>query len=147
MNRSLAFYKDALGLRLFQDEIISGPDLDLAFMEKDVRVRMVLLADEVGNMIELLEWKNPKVKERPAEHMNFISTGLVEVCLAVSDLEKLKDALEREGVSFRTPVWKFSNVVNRHIGPELQITHVVDPDGVQVELIQVLRREPMRQQA
>lgn len=59
MERSLAFYRDALGLSVFQDEIISGPDVDRGLMETDARVRMVLLADEAGNMIELLGWLFP----------------------------------------------------------------------------------------
>ena len=59
MEASLAFYRDTLGLALFQDEVISGPDVDRGLMETDARVRMVLLADEAGNMIELLEWQNP----------------------------------------------------------------------------------------
>ena len=32
MERSLAFYRDALGLAVFQDEVISGPDVDMGLM-------------------------------------------------------------------------------------------------------------------
>jgi len=141
MGKSLAFYRDALGLTLFQDKTISGPDLDMALMEKGAKVRMVLLADEARNMIELLEWQAPLVRKRPPEHMKFTSTGLVEVSLTVSDLETLEKTLTAKGFKFRTPVWRFSSVVENYVGPEVKITHVVDPDGVQVELIQVLRKE------
>jgi catechol 2,3-dioxygenase-like lactoylglutathione lyase family enzyme len=44
MERSLAFYRDGLGLAVFQDEVIRGPDVDIALMEKAARVRMVLVA-------------------------------------------------------------------------------------------------------
>lgn len=141
MERSLAFYRDALGLTLFQDEVISGPDVDMGLMETGARVRMVLLADEVGNMIELLGWQSPSVRERPPEHLKFTSTGLVEVCLLVSDLEKVEENLVEKGFSFRTPVWRFGSDQDSYEGAWAKIRYVEDPDGVQVELIQVVTQE------
>lgn len=132
MERSLAFWRDALGLQLIQDRVLSGPDLEMALMETETSVRMVILADEVGNMIELLEWQSPPVRERPPEHLKFTSTGLVEVCLSVADLERLEEDLAKKGIRFRTPVW----ILNIE-GIDVKVTHVVDPDGVQVELIQI----------
>lgn len=138
MERSLAFYRDTLGLTLFQDEVISGPDVDTGLMESGAKVRMVLLADEVGNMIEMLGWQSPPVRERPPEHLKFTSTGLVEVCFMVSDLEKVEEDLARKGFNFRTPVWRFGSDLDSYGGAEARIRYVVDPDGVQVELIQVV---------
>jgi catechol 2,3-dioxygenase-like lactoylglutathione lyase family enzyme len=138
MERSLAFYRDTLGLTLFQDEVISGPDVDTGLMETGSRVRMVLLADEAGNMIELLGWQTPAAKERPLEHLRFTSTGLVEVCFMVSSLEEVERRLARNGFSFRTPVWRFGSDLESYGGAEASIRYVVDPDGVQVELIQVV---------
>ena len=40
MERSLAFYRDALGLKIIMDEMISSPDLDKAVMETGARIRM-----------------------------------------------------------------------------------------------------------
>ena len=132
MERSLAFWSGALGLQLIEDSVLSGPDLDMGLMETGTSVRMVVLADEAGTMIELLGWESPLPRERPPEHLRFTSTGLVEVCLLVSDLEKLEEDLAKKGIRFRTPVW----VLNVQ-GVDARITHVVDPDGVQVELIQL----------
>ena len=138
MERSLAFYRDALGLTLFQDEVISGTDVDIALMKTGARVRMVLLADEAGNMIELLAWQSSPVRERPPEHLEFTSTSLVEVCLMVSDLGKVEENLARKGFSFRTPVWRFGNGSDDYGGAYARIRYVEDPDGVQVELMQVV---------
>ena len=52
IERSIAFYRDALGMTVFQDEVISGPDVDMALMETDGHVRMVLLLNEAGNMVQ-----------------------------------------------------------------------------------------------
>ena len=62
--------------------------MDIALMETGAKVRMVLVADEMGNMIELLGWLSPPVRERPPEHRRFTSRGLVEVSLMVSDLKE-----------------------------------------------------------
>ena len=132
MEKSLAFYRDALGLKLFIDEVISGPDLDKAIMETGVRIRMVMLTDEAMNMIELLEWQSHRARKRPREHLKFISTGLVEICLSVPDLEKLVENLEKKGFKCRTPIWYFEAG-----GMGSKVTHVADPDGVQVELIEI----------
>jgi catechol 2,3-dioxygenase-like lactoylglutathione lyase family enzyme len=142
MERSLAFYRDALGLSVFQDEIISGPDVDRGLMETGARVRMVLLADEAGNMIELLGWLFPPLKDRPAEDRRFTSRGLVEVALMVSDLSKVEDDLKKKGFSFRTPVWRFGSDLAAYGGAEAWMRYVEDPDGVQVELMQVVAPEP-----
>ena len=132
MERSLAFYRDALGLRLFMDELLSGPDLDRAVMETGARIRAVVLADEAMNMIELIEWQSHRAKHRPPEHLKFISTGLVEICLSVPDLAGLVEDLEKKGFKCRTPIWYLEAG-----GARTPITHVEDPDGVQVELVQI----------
>jgi catechol 2,3-dioxygenase-like lactoylglutathione lyase family enzyme len=137
MENSLAFYRDAVGLAVIADAVISGPDLDIAVMETDARVRMVMLVDEAGTMIELLGWQSRPVRERPPEDLKFTSSGLVEVCLMVSDLKKLEKDLKKKGFKFRTPIWNFGDCMPGYDGPEVKVTHMVDPDGVQVELIQV----------
>ena len=138
MDRSLAFYRDALGLALFQDEVISGPEVDTALQEEGAKVRMVLLADEAGSMIELLGWQHPSPHQKPVEHRRFTSVGLVEVSLMVNDLKETEDRLKKAGHSFRTPIWRFGRNLPAYGGAEAWIRYVEDPDGVQVELMQIV---------
>ena len=57
----------------------------------------------------------------------------------VSDLKKAEDGLKRrEGFSFRTPVWRFGGDLPAYGGAGAWIRYVADPDGVQVELIEVV---------
>ena len=133
MERSLVFYRDALGLKVAIDEIQSSPGLDKAVMESSAKIRMVMLADESENLpVELIEWKSRPPIERPTEHLGFSSTGLGEICFSVPDLEKLEENLKKYGFEFRTPVWTFETG-----GMGIKVTHAVDPDGVQVELIEL----------
>ena len=140
IEKSIAFYRDGLGLNVFQDEVISGPEVDRSLMEQGAKVRMVLLMDETGNMIELLGWQSPLPRERPPEHMRFTSTGLVEVAFMVDDLEQVEESLKKAGYSFRTPVWRFGSDLEDYGGAEAKIRYVEDPDGVQVELMQVVMK-------
>ena len=137
IEKSLVFYRDALGLTVFKDEIISGPDVDTALMENDAKVRMVLLMDEAGNMVELLDWLEPKARERPPEHRNFTSAGLAEVCFVVPDLGKAEEDLARYGFNFRTPVWPFGKGTDMFGGGYAALRYAKDPNGVQVELMQI----------
>ena len=138
MEQSVHFYRDVLGLAVFQDETISGPDVDAGLQAQDARVRMVLVMDEAGNMVELLGWQNPPATERPPEHMRFTSTGLVEVAFMVNDLEEVERRLKASGYSFRNPVWRFGSELESYGGAEAWIRYVEDPNGVQVELMQVV---------
>ena len=140
MDKSIAFYRDGLGLSIFQDKVISGPEVDRSLMEPGAEVRMVLLMDETGNMIELLGWQSPPATERPPEHMRFNSTGLVEVAFMVNDMEQAEESLAKAGYSFRTPVWRFGSDLEDYGGAEAKIRYVEDPDGVQVELMQVVMK-------
>lgn len=132
MERSLAFYRDALGLKIIMDEILSSPGLDTAVEKTDATIRAVVLTDEAMNMIELIEWQSHRAKHRPPEHLKYISTGLVEICLSVSDLEAWVKDLEKKGFKCRTPIWYLEA-----LGRSIPVTHVEDPDGVQVELVQI----------
>lgn len=134
MESSLVFYRDALGLKVAIDEMISGTDLDKAVMESGAKLRMVMLSDETEGLpvVELVEWESRPPIERPPEHLGFSSTGLGEICFSVPDFEKLEKNLKKHGFQFRTRPWMF-----KVMGIETKVTHAVDPDGVQVELIEL----------
>lgn len=138
IEKSLKFYRDALGLAVFHDAVISGPDAESAMMEKNAVVRMVLLSDEAGNMVELLDWRSPSVRDRTPEDRRFNSRGLVEVSFMVTDLKEAEQRLKENGFAFRTPVWRFGSDLPAYGGAEAWIRYVTDPDGVQVELMQVV---------
>lgn len=132
IKKSLAFYQDALGLRVIMDEVLSSPGLDTAVEKTDATIRAVVVADDAMNMIELIEWQSHRAKKRPPEHLKYISTGLVEICLSVPDLAGLVEDLGKKGFKCRTPIWYLEA-----LGRRIPVTHVEDPDGVQVELVQI----------
>jgi hypothetical protein len=56
----------------------------------------------------------------------------------VDDLEEVEKRLREHGRGFRTPVWRFGSDLESYGGAEAWIRYVEDPDGVQVELMQVV---------
>jgi len=136
IDKSIEFYRDALGLTLFQDERLAGPDVDAALIEGNAQLRMVLLMDEVGNMVELFGWESPPARERPPEHRRFTSVGIAEVSFVVADLAAAEERLATKGYRFRNPVWNFGQGTNMFGGAYAKIRYVEDPNGVQVELME-----------
>jgi catechol 2,3-dioxygenase-like lactoylglutathione lyase family enzyme len=138
VEKSIAFYRDGLGLTLFLDQMVSGPDVDLHCNVKDGKFRMVLLVDAAGNAVELWGWENPKPRVKPPEHDQFNSVGIMEVGLLVDDLEAAEKRLNEKGYSFRDPLWVFGKGQDWFGGAYAKIRYVLDPDGVQVEVIQMV---------
>jgi len=141
VEKSIEFYRDALGLTLYQDQTISGPDVDEHCMVKDGKFRMVLLIDTGGNAIELWGWGNPPPREKPPEHNRFTSVGIIEVGLLVDDMDAAEERSAEKGYRFRDPVWIFGKGEDCFGGSYAKIRHVEDPDGVQVELIRLVPEE------
>jgi catechol 2,3-dioxygenase-like lactoylglutathione lyase family enzyme len=138
VDKSIDFYRDALGLTLFLDQIISGPDVDEHCNVKDGKFRMVLLIDAAGNAVELWGWLNPEPKARPPERNQFTSVGIIELSLAVNDLDEVEKRLNANGYSFRDRLWVFGKGKDWFGGSYAKIRYVSDPDGVQVELTQLV---------
>lgn len=107
MERSLAFYRDRLGLRLAR-RFSPGPDRDLAFFEVEGSpTEIELIADSDG---------------RPIAHGGSLSVGL-----EVGDLDAFLEGLARAGVT--EAEGPFSP------GPMIRFAYVRDPDGVRIQLI------------
>ncbi len=102
---------------------------------------MVLLVDTGGNAIELWGWLSPVPAVKPTEHSQFNSVGIIEVGFLVDDMDVAEKRLNDNGYSFRTPLWVFGKGKDWFGGSYAKIRYVLDPDGVQVELIQLVPDE------
>jgi glyoxylase I family protein len=138
VEKSIEFYRDALGLTLFQDQMVSGPDVDEHCGVKDGKFRMVLLIDTAGNAVELWGWENPAPQVKPLEHNQFNSVGIIEIGFLVDDLDVVEKRLSEKGYGFRDRLWVFGKGKDWFGGAYAKIRYVLDPDGVQVEIIQLV---------
>lgn len=143
MEKSIAFYRDGFGLTVFVDEIVSGPDVDEQCGVKDGEFRLVLLIDTAANAVELWEWQNPPLEPAPAGPNRFNSPGFFEIGLMVEDLDEAEKKLIEKGYSFTSPIWDFCKGRALFGGAYGKVRYILDPDGVRVELVQmILEDEP-----
>lgn len=124
LERSLAFYRDGLGLRVIFDVSLDGPGLDAVTAGSGTRGRMVgCLVPGSGVTVELLQLPAPAdaaPRSRPA-------TGYTNISLTVSDLDAAHRALEERGLRpLQRPV---------EVGG-VRMFFVADPDGTPIELIE-----------
>lgn len=123
MERSLAFYRDVLGLRVIFDVALGGAGLDAVTGEGGARGRMVgCLVPGSRVTIELLCYGHREPGRRPAGG----GIGYTNLALTVADLDSAHAALLARGARPRRPV-EVAGV---------RMFFVADPDGTPLELIE-----------
>lgn len=130
MNRSLAFYRDLLGLRVEMDVESTSKKLGVIVGLADARARIVML--DAGNQrIELFQYREPVGKALPAGSRQ-CDNGLTHIAFNVTDLDGLREELIRHGVAFYGEP--------QTLGGEMKVVYLKDPDGVTLELMQQLKK-------
>jgi glyoxylase I family protein len=125
MERSLAFYRDGLGLRVIFDVSLDGAGLEAVTGSKGSKGRMVgLLVPGAGRVsVELLGFDHPK-SERPPQGR---FTGYSNISLSVDDLDAAHAECVARGLR---PLQKPVDVGG------VRMFFLADPDGTPIELIE-----------
>lgn len=130
LERSLAFYRDMLGLKEVERHLLEGETISRMAGKKDVVMQVVrLAAPETPNiLLDLQQYVHPQgsvstAKLGDAAHSHF--------CFGVPDVRRAYEELMAKGVEFLSEPVSFDL--------EWGIVHVVffkDPDGFILELVQ-----------
>ena len=134
IDRSIAFYRDALGLELLfgPTSEAAGEELSRSLGVEDTRLRQaVLRIPGTDNQIELLEYSGGP---RPAERqLPQNAPGHAHIAFQVDDMGAMIDRLEREGVVF------FPGPTRIDEGPLAGWTwlYLKDPEGTVIELVEI----------
>lgn len=136
LDRSLAFYRDLLGLETVAAQEKEGGYLAAIVGHPDAHVRMAhLRVPGDGHVVELFEYLAPA--GRPPGPLDPADVGTSHLCFVVDDLPALYDRLRAAGVdSFVSPPVEVDTGINRG-GFALYLR---DPDGIPVELFQPPQR-------
>ena len=130
MERSLNFYRDLLGLTIERNMNESGKYIDNMLSMKDVQVNTVKMSanDKGPTLIELLEFKS---HPQQPNHIDISEIGASHAAFTVDDLDKTYEEFTAAGVKFNAPP---------QYSPDgfAKVTFCHDPDGTQIELVQVL---------
>jgi lactoylglutathione lyase len=130
LERSLAFYRDALGMEVVFEQEKRGGYLAEIVGYPDAHVRMAHLQfPGGGHRVELFEYVNPTPQGDPGEPRD---VGTTHLCLAVDDIDALFERVVAAGASsISEPV-----LVDTGANAGGRGVYVRDPDGTLLELFQ-----------
>jgi len=127
LERSIAFYRDLLGMRLIQEVPFGGANYDAIMGLKGTQGRIAVL--RTGNLeIELLEFERPA--PRPVEPGRYVSDqGINHFAIHVEDIAGLYARLTAAGVRFHSALIHFPRCATT-------AAYFRDPDGTFIEMLQ-----------
>jgi len=130
LERSVAFYRDLLGLEVIAEQEKQGGYLAAIVGYPDAHVRMAHLRAPVGeHVVELFQYLTPAGGAPEIEPKN---VGTAHLCLLTDDLHGDYERLAAAGVPFVSPPVEVDTGINTG-GYALYLR---DPDGIVVELFQ-----------
>lgn len=130
IDRSLAFYRDTLGLKLEWKDDVSGGDHDTIFGESNLHSRTAYF--EGG--LELTQFFHPE--GRKSLNLKTWDVGVSFFIFEVTDLENMYPSLKEKGVNFVHPP-----ITLRHPDSDvggIKIAHLHGPDGERISLLEFL---------
>jgi catechol 2,3-dioxygenase-like lactoylglutathione lyase family enzyme len=129
LDRSIAFYRDALGMELVGESQFDGEQYSRLLGLPDVRGRVALLR-KAGMQLELFQFLHPV--PAGADHARPVSNhGITHFGIAVDDMEGAYRRLESAGAVFHCPPLDFPG--------KGTATYGRDPDGNVFELLKRCR--------
>ena len=133
IDRSVSFYKDALGLELISRFTKSEPYVQRVVGYPGVILEIAMMRIPGSTVeLEILEYR--EVERTPIDPET-ANPGTMHFSLYVSDLDELHAHLRGRGVEF------VSDVETAVAGPIAggKVVYMKDPDGIRVELVELPR--------
>jgi lactoylglutathione lyase len=130
MDRSLGFWRDALGLEVLNDWVSDAGYLTEITGYPGARLRLAFLRlPGTAATLELIQYLEPvgASREQPT-HV----AGAAHLCFDVPDIKAAYEELRARGVRFKSAPVAITSVANRGAWG----VYLVDPDGITVELRQ-----------
>ncbi|MDG6882398.1 fosfomycin resistance protein FosB [Phocoenobacter uteri] len=134
LEKSVAFYRDVLGLKYLGSMTMQGKETDLLFNQQNCVVKVAYLngSDELNAPpIELLQFVSPSCK---IDRATLTKTSISEVCFAVEDIEQSYQRLKAQNVEFLSEP-QFFDFSADGFGKSKAV-YFKDPDGIILELLQ-----------
>jgi lactoylglutathione lyase len=135
LDRSVAFYRDVLGLELLTQWDSSQPYLRAIVNYPDAELRIALLrvrrsaGGPPGHHIELLEYRRPRGQRGDA---NTYNPGNGHIAFRVDDIEAMYTELKAKGVRFKSAPVEITSGPNRGA----KAVYLLDPDDITLEFVQ-----------
>lgn len=134
MERSVAFYRDVLGLHYTGELMMEGPETDALFRCPGCKVRVAYLngSEELAAPpVELIQFVEPQSKKDLAD---LAKTSISEICFRCEDIDRLYQHLKAHRVECLSKP-QFFDFTKYGFGKSKAI-YFKDPDGIILEAIQ-----------
>jgi catechol 2,3-dioxygenase-like lactoylglutathione lyase family enzyme len=129
LDRMIAFYRDALGLKVTKQATITGDWIGATVGLKDVHADVVYLDLESGPRIELIRYNCPAL-DRPPDVDKPNAPGLRHFALRVDDIDAIVARLNKAGVKFFADVQTVpDSQVTYAGGIRKRLVYFQDPEG------------------
>jgi catechol 2,3-dioxygenase-like lactoylglutathione lyase family enzyme len=126
LERSIAFYRDLLGMEVIQEVPFEGAKYESILRLRGAKGRIAVL--RIGNLeLEFFEFVRPA--GQPADPIRPVcDQGIAHFAVQVEDLSALYARLKAAGVDFHCPPIDFGCAI---------ATYLRDPDGNVIEMLQM----------
>lgn len=136
MDRSIAFYRDVLGLTFLGELLMEGAETEAMFRRKNCRARVAYLnGSEKGGMppVELIQFVDADLKKQPTD---LFTTSVSELCFYTEDIEAAYQSLQSHQVDCLSAPQSF-DFTAEGFGKSKSF-YFRDPDGIILEMMQPL---------
>lgn len=132
MERSLVFYRDLLDGEVVIDTRVASEGLAKVVAVPGAVLHMVMI--QLKNVvIELIQYDQSPGKPNAISNND---VGAMHVAFLVDDIQATYEKMSSAGVKFNAPPYTFTAGDSEAIAG-VTITYFRDPDGVQLEMVQV----------
>jgi catechol 2,3-dioxygenase-like lactoylglutathione lyase family enzyme len=132
MERSMAFYRDVLGLTEERNEVLEGEMISLVTGFENTKLHVAYLGNgDMRHSVELVQYLNPVAKDAPRIPSNAVGTA--HLGAIVKDLDAVFGDLSAMGLEFVGPPAVRPDALYPWARKACFLT---DPDGYLIELIE-----------
>lgn len=128
LEKSIAFYRDILGMTLEREVEISGEMIEQIVALPATHLKIAFLRVG-GDTLELIQYLSPEGKK--SLDQKTCDVGSAHLCFRVTDVDKAYQELSAKGVKFKNPTAHFTEDT-RGGGA----VYFWDPDNITLELIE-----------
>lgn len=134
LDRSVAFYRDILGLNYIGEILMEGKETDILFGKENSRARVAYLnGSDNTDMppVELIQFTDSNIKKQNGD---LFSASISELCLFTDDIDKTYRHLQENNVICLSEPQKF-DFSSSGFGKS-KAFYFRDPDGIILEMMQ-----------
>ena len=140
LDRSLAFYRDLLGMTVIEDKTVSGPFIGKLIALPFCTMRIVYLQADPrfdAGLVGLFAISDPPLPEAPRPTPGQIHLGQGSFVFATDHGDEIYAALQKAGTRFLTPPTPYTKAKDDTYMKAGVYTEMIfyDPDGLLVSII------------